>query len=76
MEDYRSQVFELLTSLQSLDGLNRNGEEVESEGDEEEEEEKDVESEDEDDDGEPGLDYLLNNDLKSVSVLLVSNLSG
>ncbi len=36
IENYRDQVFELLTSLNSLDGLDRCGEEVEdSEGDDE-----------------------------------------
>lgn len=66
LDEYRSQVFKLLTSLQSLDGINENGEELDSEGEDGEEEEEEEESSDEDDD-EPGLDYLLNNDLASVS---------
>lgn len=57
-------MFEMLSSLQSLDGLNEKGEELESEGEEDREEEDD--DDDDDNDG-PGLDYLLNNDLRSVS---------
>lgn len=63
LKDYHTQVFELLTSLQSLDGLNQKGEELESEGEEDGEEEEEEEEEED----EPGLDYLLNNDLRSVS---------
>ncbi len=70
LQEYRSQVFQLLPSLKSLDGLNEKGDEVESEG-EEEEEEGDSEGGDEDDDDEPGLDYLLNNDLRSVSSTMI-----
>ncbi len=64
-DKYRTQVFHLLTSLQSLDGVNEKGEELDSEGggDGEEEEEEEEEGEEEE---EPGLDYLLNNDLASV----------
>lgn len=65
-ENYRSRVFELLTSLQCLDGLNEKGEELESDGEGENGEE---EEEDDDDEEEPGLDYLLNNDLRSVSTV-------
>ncbi len=61
LNEYRCQVFELLTALQSLDGVNAKGEELDSEGEEEDDEE-----DDDDDDDEPGLDYLLNNDLRSV----------
>lgn len=63
LEEYRSQVFQLLPSLQFLDGINEKGEELESEGEEDGEEEGEEEEEEE----EPGLDYLLNNDLASVS---------
>ena len=66
IDEYRTQLFEMLLALKSLDGLNDKGEEVESEGEGEEE----GEEEGEDDDDEPGLDYLLNNDLRSVSVYL------
>ena len=71
LTEYRSQVFQLLPSLKSLDGLNEKGEEVDSEGEEEdeeevdEEEEEEEEEEDEEEDG-PGLDYLLNSELRSV----------
>lgn len=58
-------MFELLPELQALDGVNAKGEELESEGEEDGEEEE--EDEEEEDDDEPGLDYLLNNDLRSVS---------
>ena len=64
LKEYRSQVFELLPELQALDGVNAKGEELESEGEEDGEEEEEEEEEEED---EPGLDYLLNNDLRSVS---------
>ena len=67
LDEYRSQVFKLLASLQSLDGINENGEELDSEGEDGEEEEEEEEDSDEDDDDEPGLDYLLNNELASVS---------
>lgn len=63
LEEYRSKAFELLTSLQFLDGINEKGEEIESEGEEDGEEGE----EEEDEEDEPGLDYLLNNDLASVS---------
>lgn len=59
LKEYRSQVFQLLPSLKSLDGLNEKGEDLESEEEEEEEEEEG------DDEDEPGLDYLLNNDIRS-----------
>jgi Leucine-rich repeat (LRR) protein len=62
LEEYRSQVFQLLPSLQFLDGVNERGEELESEGEEDGEEDGEEEEEEE-----PGLDYLLNNDLASVS---------
>ena len=65
LKEYRSQVFELLVALQSLDGVNAKGEEVDSEGEEDGEEEDD---DDDDEDEEPGLDYLLNNDLRSVGL--------
>ena len=69
LSDYRKQVFELLFGLQSLDGVNNKGEEIESEGEEGgKEEEEDEDEEEDDDDNEPGLDYLLNNDLRSVSM--------
>lgn len=58
-------MFELLPGLQSLDGVNAKGEELDSEG--EDDGEEDEEDDDEEDDDEPGLDYLLNNDLRSVS---------
>lgn len=64
LEDYRAQVFQLLPALQFLDGINEKGEELESEG---EEDGDDEEEEEEDEEEEPGLDYLLNNDLASVS---------
>lgn len=66
LSDYRKRVFKLLLGLQSLDGVNDKGEELESEGEECGEEEE--EEEDDEDDDEPGLDYLLNNDLRSVSM--------
>lgn len=62
LEEYRSQVFQLLTSLQYLDGVNEKGEEMESEGEEDGEG-----AEEEEEEEEPGLDYLLNNDLASDS---------
>ncbi|XP_064388521.1 acidic leucine-rich nuclear phosphoprotein 32 family member A-like isoform X2 [Halichondria panicea] len=66
IENYRDQIFELLISLNSLDGLDRSGEEVEdSEGDDEEEE-SEAEGSESDEEG-PGLDYLLNNELNSDS---------
>lgn len=65
LNEYRSQVFGLLSSLKSLDGHNEKGEEIDSEG---EDGREDEEEDDDDDDDEPGLDYLLNNDLRSVSV--------
>ena len=67
-EDYRSRVFDWMPSLQSLDGLDKDGHEVDSEEEGEEEEEEEGEGEDEDeDDEETGLDALLNDDLGSVS---------
>jgi len=64
-EEYRSRVFEWMPSLLSLDGLDRDGQEVDSEEDGEDEEEEDDEEDDEDE--ETGLDALLNDDLGSVS---------
>lgn len=66
LEEYRSQVFQLLTSLKFLDGLNEKGEELESDGEEDGEEAEGEEAEEEEEE-EVGLDYLLNNDLASVS---------
>ena len=60
LKEYRDQVFQLLPTLKSLDGLDRDGQEVESEDEEEEVEE------DEEEEEETGLDALLNEDLGSV----------
>ena len=68
-ESYRDKLFEMLPSLQVIDGFNRSGDEVESD-DEEEEEEEEEEVEEEGDSGsddEPGLSYLAQT-LNSVSI--------
>ena len=65
MEDYCSRVFEMLPSLKCLDGLDKDGQEVDSDEEEEEEEEEDEEEEEEE---ETGLDALLNDDLGSVKL--------
>ena len=69
-ESYRDKLFEMLPSLQVIDGFNRSGDEVESD-DEEEEEEEEEEGEGEGEgesgsDDEPGLSYLAQT-LNSVS---------
>ena len=69
IEDYRNRVFEFLPSLKSLDGLDKEGQEVDSE--EEEEEEGEEEEEEEEDEEETGLDALLNDNFDSVSLLVV-----
>ncbi|KAK2183550.1 hypothetical protein NP493_307g02033 [Ridgeia piscesae] len=52
IENYREKVFELLETLQFLDGYDRNN--VEADGDEDEDEDEDGEDSDEDDDDEDG----------------------
>lgn len=69
LAEYRSKVFQLLTPLKFLDGINEKGEESEGEEDGEEEEGDEEEGEEEE---EPGLDYLLNSDLASVSFMHIS----
>ena len=62
LENYREKVFELLTSLQYLDGYDRNN--MEADDEDEDGEEMDGEAdEDEDDDEEGGEEGILISDL-------------
>jgi len=74
-DNYRKKIFELLPNVQYIDGLDKNGEELEEEefeneadsGEDDEEDDDDDEDEDDDDDddaNEVGLSYLQKTDLE------------